>query len=131
MLPKSRTIKLKKSKALNSKVLETVLKKKFFISFIADNKKPDFSSENLSEIAEKSFVNSINGKFDGEIPSKKPFIPLYFLSDPEINLYAKLNHIKGKKRKQNAKILVLFNKFLKKNPDLEHNIVNAIQQLKA
>ena len=61
---------------------------------------------------------------------ENPKAPLYFLSDEEIELYAKLASIKGKKRKKHDKIWKLFSQFKEKNPDLEHNIVNSCRQLK-
>ncbi len=122
MLPKNNVIRLKKSDYLNTKVLKYVLSKKFKVKF---SKKPDFSSCNLSQAAEDIFANILKAKFE------KPKIsgPLYFLSDKEVELYAKLVGIKGKKRKKNKKIQKLFAKFLKKNPDLEHNIIKAAEQI--
>ena len=135
MLPKNRIITLKKlpspkegtplsANTLNTIVLKKVLEKKFKVKF---NTKPIFSSDNLSQVAEDTFKNILDGKFIGPKPNDKP---LYFISDKEIELYAKLTKIKGAKRKQDKKIQILFNKFLKKNPDLEQNIVNALFQVK-
>ena len=126
MLPKDKKIKLEKSDEINFLVLKTVLEKKFTISFSV---KPNFSSENLSQIAEGIFKNILAGNFSGIKAENKPARPLYFLSDKEIELYAKLKSLKGKKRKPDEKIRNLFEKFTKKNPDLEHNIVNAFGQL--
>ena len=55
--------------------------------------------------------------------------PLYFLSDAEVELYAKLVGIKGVKRKRDKKIQELFARFMKKNPDLERNVVKAWGQI--
>tara|TARA_Y100000310_G_C20140707_1_gene560142 strand:- start:1 stop:516 length:516 start_codon:yes stop_codon:yes gene_type:complete len=134
LLPKNRIIKLKKSNSLNTAVLKKVIEKKFKVKFTS---KPDFSSDNLSQIAEDVFKNILQGKFNNQKPVQKPAPntddklkkPLYFLSDKEIELYAKLTNIKGTKRKQNKKIQSLFEKFLKKNQDLEQNIVKAFSQL--
>ena len=126
MLPKNKIIKLKKDLKLNTQVLKSILEKKFKVKFV---EQPNFSSNNLSQIAEETFSNILNGKFEGLSPDTKPFMPLYFLFDKEIELYAKLKGIKGKKRKQNKKIQQLFEKFIEKNPDLEHNIVNALNQI--
>lgn len=123
MLPKSKVVNLKKSSDINAKVLKHVIEKKFKIKFSAN---PDFSSENLSQAAEDTFKNILKGKFTGPKPDNKP---LYFLSDKEIELYAKLRGVKGAKRKPDKKIQELFEKFLAKNPDLEHNVVGALAQL--
>lgn len=126
MLPESREIKIKKSAGLNTRVLESILKGKFPVKF---SSKPDFSSKNLSDISEEIFSNILKGKFTGEKPKNKLAYPLYFITDKEIELYAKLKNIDGKKTKRNIKIQELFKKFMEKNPDLEHNIVNAYLQL--
>ncbi|MDH3353402.1 MAG: hypothetical protein OEL87_03065, partial [Nanoarchaeota archaeon] len=88
--------------------------------------KPSLSSDNLSQVAEEIFENVLNGKFKGPTPNDKP---LYYLSDKEIELYAKLKNIKGTKRKTDKQIQSLFEKFLKKNQDLELNIIKALSQI--
>jgi hypothetical protein len=124
MLPKDKIIKLAKEDSLNYKVLKFVLEKKFKV--VSGR---DFSSDNLSQIAEDIFLNVLKGKFASSKPDKGLKKPLYFLSDKEVELYAELCKIKAKKRKSNKKIQKLFEKFLSKNPDLEHNIVNSLAQL--
>lgn len=126
MLPKNKLIKLKKSLSLNTKVLKDVIEKKFEVKTVSKNE--TFSSENMSDVAEGVFKNILNGKFVGPKPKDRLSRPLYFLNDKEIELYAKLKKIKGKKSKREKKIQGLFERF-KKNPDLEHNIVNALLQL--
>jgi hypothetical protein len=126
MLPGNKLISLKRLNDLNTKILKKVLETKFHIKYSA---KPNFSSENLSEAAEDTFENLLLGKFSGPKPLDKIKRPLYFHSDKEIELYSKLTNIKGTKRKQNKKVQGLFNKFLKKNKDLELNIVKALAQL--
>tara|TARA_Y100000310_G_scaffold342743_1_gene447193 strand:- start:4847 stop:5344 length:498 start_codon:yes stop_codon:yes gene_type:complete len=128
MLPKNRTIKLKKSNSLNTAVLKQVLEKKFKTTF---STKPNFSSDNLSQVAEDIFKNILKGNFSPKKlkPQDNPPRPLYFLSDKEIELYASLTQIKAEKRKQDQKIQSLFQKFLKKNQDLEQNVVRALNQL--
>lgn len=125
MLPKDKITKLKKTNLLNTAVLKHVLEKKFKVKF---DSKPNIFPQNLSETSEQIFENVLKGKFKDETlnPKNKP---LYFLSDDEIELYAKLNTIKGNKRKQNQKVQQLFQRFKKKNPDLERNVVNAGGQL--
>ena len=97
MLPKNKIIKLKKSNSLNTAVLKYVLLKKFKTEF---SNKPNLSSENLSQISERIFKNILKGNFTNQTlqPDGKTPSPLYFLSDKEIELYAKLSGIKGKKR---------------------------------
>ncbi len=122
LLPKNKIIILKKSNDLNTKVLKFIIEKKFHVKF----GKPNLSSENLSQTAEKIFSNIIKGNFNFKI---KQNAPLLYLSDGEIELYAKLRKIKGIKRKPNKNIQKLFSQFTKKNPDLEHNIINTFCQL--
>lgn len=123
MLPKNKVIILKKSSSLNTAVLKKILQTKFQVKQAT---KPNLSSENLSQIAEDIFKNILNGKFKEKFKTNNP---LLYLSDREIELYAKLKNIKGKKRKQDKKIQILFSKFLKKNQDLELNIIKAHFQL--
>ncbi len=55
--------------------------------------------------------------------------PLYFLSDKEIELYAKIKGIKGKLKKRSGKLGEV-DDFIKKielkNPDIRHNIINSL-----
>ena len=124
ILPKNKIIILDKSKNLNAVVLKKILKTKFQVK---QSTKPNLSSDNLSQIAENIFKNILEGKFHYPLPPTS--YPLIYLSDKEIELYAKLKNIKGTKRKQDKKIQALFNKFLKKNQDLELNIIKAHFQL--
>ncbi|MFH1238418.1 MAG: hypothetical protein ABIH79_01425 [archaeon] len=123
MLALNKKIALKTSPNLNTKVLKAVLEKKFQVKFTS---KPNISTDNLSQIAEDTFKNILQGKFIKPTLNNKP---LQFLSDKEIELYANLTNIKGSKRKQDKKIQKLFGKFLKKNQDLELNIIKASNQL--
>ena len=123
MLPKNKIVTLKKSEDINTSVLKKIIEKKFEVKY---STKPNFSSENLSDAAEDIFKNILQGKFTGPTPENKP---LYFLSDKEIELYAKLTEVKGKSKKRDEKIQKLFEKFLKKNQDLELNIVKALNQV--
>ena len=127
MLPKNRVIRIKKLNDLNTLVLKKILEKKFKVEFSSSS---DFSSDNLSQVAEDTFKNIIKGDFKTHFQEDKIKRPLYFLSDKEVELYTKLMNIKGTKRKQDKKIQLLFGKFLKKNQDLELNIVNALMQIK-
>jgi len=124
MLPEDKVIRIKTEKSLNYNVLKNVLERKFKV--ISGD---DFVLLNLSEIAEKIFGKILEGNFNfPDLNCRKLKAPLYYLSDDEIELYARLRGIKGRKRKKNRKIRDLFEKFIKKNPDLEHNIINAVQE---
>ena len=125
MLPSSGGIRLKDDGTLNAKVLKQVLEKKFSVSFVKSGK-VDFVSLNLSDISEMIFEDVLKGDFSC-VNIKNA--PLYFLSDAEIELYSKLGSIRGKKSKRNKKVQSLFEKFFKKNPDLEQNVVRAGEQL--
>jgi len=119
-----RKIKIRKSGDLNTQVLKKVLEKKFITCYSSE---PNISSDNLSQVAEDIFKNILKGKFSGPILEDKP---LYYLSDKEVELYAKLTNIRGTKRKSVAKLQILFEKFLEKNQDLELNIVKALEKIK-
>ncbi len=123
MLPKNKTITLVKSQNLNTKVLKRILQTKFQVETSTN---PNLSSDNLSQVAEDIFKNILEGKFQKKLKTNNP---LLYLSDREIELYAKLKNIKGAKRKQDKKIQTLFGKFLKKNQDIELNIIKAHSQL--
>ena len=123
MLPSDKIIILKPSSNINTKVLKSVLEKKFQVKFTL---KPNLSSDNLSQLAEDIFKNILKGKFTSINLTNKP---LQFLSDKEVELYAKLINLEGLKRKQNKKIQELFKRFLDKNQDLELNILKASNQL--
>jgi len=129
MLPKDKIITLKKDNSLNTIVLKKIIETKFQVKLISttDNRQPNTISANLSQIAEDTFKEILKGNFKKQIPNNAP---LAQLSDKEIELYSKLTNIKGAKRKQDKKIQNLFDKFLKKNQDLELNIVKAIGQIK-
>lgn len=124
MLPKSRVFRLKKSDDLNTKVLYNVINGKLKIEL---GNTPNISSQNLSGAAEETFENVLKGQFKGPKPDNSP---LYYLSDKEVELYARIKGISGKKRKANEKVQALFGKFIKRNQDLEINIVNALEQLR-
>ncbi|MBU2576273.1 MAG: hypothetical protein KKF50_00970 [Nanoarchaeota archaeon] len=133
LLPKDKIFTLKKLTNLNTTVLKNILEKKFEVNWMPSSEgtcrsgtKPNLSSDNLSQLAEDIFKEVLKGNFKGKIPKNAP---LAELSDKEIELYAQLTGTKGTKRKQDKKIQALFNKFLKKNQDLELNIVKAIGQL--
>ena len=127
MLPKNKIITLKKDNSLNTQVLKKIIETKFKVKIIPNTKYqiPNTSPNNLSEIAEQIFKKILKGNFKPTITKT----PLFYLSDKEIELYAKLTNTKGTKRKQDKKIQDLFKKFLTKNQDLELNIIKAASQL--
>ena len=125
MLPAGGVVKVERGKSLNCVVLREILSKKFQLKF---SSKPDFSCDNLSAIAERVLENVLKG----EIVVPQPFedgvgFPLYFVSDKEIEVYARLKGLKGAERKKNKKVRALIDKFIGKNPDVELNIVKAIK----
>jgi hypothetical protein len=123
LLPKNKIFLIKKSEDLNTKVLINVIKEKFNIDF---SNKPNINNNNLSSESEIIFSNLLKGNFK---KSKLSSSPLSQLSDEEIELYAKLKNIHGKKRIKNTQVQQLFSKFKSKNPDLEHNVVRAFNQI--
>lgn len=113
------------SRDVNTLVLNYILSTKFSVK---ESKKPLFSSESLSDVSENNFLRILDGKFKVKKESHNKR-PLYLHSDKEIQLYAKIKKIKGEPKKRDKRIQELFGKFITKNPDLEHNIVNAFEQL--
>ena len=127
MLPKDRIFRIIKDNKTNTEVLKQILEQKFQVDY---SDKPNISSTNLSDSAEETFGFVIDGKFKGPSPEDKPFRPLYFHSDKEIEVYSKLKGIKYIKPKRNNQIQELFSKFMDKNPDLELNVVKTLRQIK-
>jgi hypothetical protein len=119
-------ISISGDKKLNTRVLNFILSKKFKT---APSKKPSFDSKNLSDLSEKIFSRVLRGKIDDVIQKEIVAFPLCFLSDREIELYAQLNSLDGIRKKRNKRIQELFSRFVAKNPDLEHNILNAQRQI--
>jgi len=122
LLPEEKIFRLKKSDSINTLVLKNILDKKFKTKF---SKNPNISTENLTQIAEIVMEKAIRGDFDF---SKLPKSPLSKVSDEEILLYARLLGICAKKRPKNKKIHGLLDRFKKKNPDIERNIIRAASQ---
>ncbi len=127
LLPKDRVFRIKKADDINTKVLVFVLKKKFNVEFSNDS---NIISDNLSDIAERTFENILEGKFEKIYEKSNGIgIPLYYNSDKELKLYSELKQIMGTTKKRNKKIQNLFSKFLDKNQDLEINVIKAMSQL--
>lgn len=128
---KEKGIKVLDDGSLNFEVLRFVLEQKFLVNVLKSKGKGVFVAENMSDVAEDSFENFLKGKFEGKMLKDSVYRPLYFLSDEEVELYAKLKGIKWKLHKRNNRVQSLFERFKKNNPDLEHNIVNAVGQLES
>ena len=126
LLPKDKTITLKKTNSINTQVLKKIIETKFPVKLTANSQKLTTSAANQSQIAEDIFKKILKGNFK-KSPNKET--PLQYISDKETELYAKLKNIKGVKRKQDKKIQTLFKKFLTKNQDLELNIIKAQKQI--
>jgi len=128
MLPSTKIFTIKKKNDLNTLVLKQILETKFQVKLIPNTESqiPNTSSSNLSQSAEDIFENIIKGKFNNP---QKTNAPLIYLSDKEVELYASLKNIKGRKRSQNKRIQTLFKKFLTKNQDLEINVLKAQTQI--
>jgi len=122
MLPEDKVIFLKRSGDLNTVVLKEVLSKKFSVKF----GKANMSSDNLSQVAEDVFGKIVDGDFDVKV---REDAPLLYLSDKEIELYARLKGLKGTTRKVDKDIQGLFGKFLGKNQDLNILIPITINQI--
>lgn len=84
--------------------------------------------DNLDEISVSILYEAMHrGDLDKFLPRNQP---LYFLSDKEIMLYAKIKKIKGKiPGNKDKKIENFIKEIEKKNPDIRHNIVNAVLKL--
>lgn len=124
LMPKNKIFFIKKDNSVNTNVLIQVLGKRFQVQFF---KRASIDTSSISNIANSIFSRILNGNFNSKLENKSP---LFYLTEKEIDLYAQLNRLKGKKTKENKKIKELFSKFKAKNPDLEHNVVNAYEQLR-
>jgi hypothetical protein len=114
-------ILIKKSD-LNSKIINLIIEN-------LPERKGNLSSDNLDDIS----LGILNEMMNGNSKNLKKFLPsnqpLYFLSNKEIMLYAKIKKIAGKTRKLTAKekkINDFIIKIEEKNPDIRQNIVNAL-----
>lgn len=113
-----------KSNSLKAKVINSIIKE-------LPERKGKINLESLDNISNAVLyiiMYDDKNKFKKLLPQNQP---LYFLSDKEILLYAKIKKISGKlENKQKDKKLKGIDNFIKtieeKNPDLRHNIVNAL-----
>lgn len=124
-----------KSNSLKAKIINSIIKE-------LPERKGKISLDNLNNISNTILYIIM---YDAQNKLKKLLLknqPLYFLSDKEILLYAKIKkikesslkktsekEIKGKLEKPKGKLKEI-NKFItvieEKNPDIRHNIVNAL-----
>ncbi len=91
-------------------------------------RKGKISEDNLDDISILILDEMMHGNFELSkfLPHNQP---LYFLSDKEIQLYAKIKGIKGKIKEKNGnqkEINEFIKKIEEKNPDIRHNIINSL-----
>jgi hypothetical protein len=116
-------IKKQSKKTLKENVINHIIKNLPY-------RKGKISDDNLNNITNKIFYIMMYDKADEKlfkfIPKNQP---LYFLSDKEIILYAKLKNIKGNLQEPRAKLKQI-DKFIKilekRNQDIRQNIVQAL-----
>ncbi len=109
------------SDSLNARVINNIIKN-------IPKRKGKISEENLDDISIAVLNEMINGKANLSkfFPENQP---LYFLSDKEVELYAKIKGINGKIKKrvgEEEKINNFIKKIEVKNPDIRHNIIRAL-----
>ena len=134
-------IKKIKTSDLKFNVLTHILQKKFIPGAKKGEKTYELSTENLNEVS-IDILNSFMHKKIG-FDELKRFLPvdykkgicrpLFYLSDEEIMLYAKINKIKGKiqniKDKREGWVDNFIKEFEKSDPDVRHAIVNSVLKL--
>jgi hypothetical protein len=118
-------IQTTKKDSLNSKILSKIL-------LGLRERKGKISDENLNSLS----VSILHEVIYGDSKNLKKYLPknqpLYFLSDKEIELYAKIKGINGKTVKEKGereKINKFIQKIEEKNPDIRHNIVDSVIRL--
>ena len=115
-----------KGNSLKANIINNIIKE-------LPERKGKISEDSLNNLSSYILYTVMHGNID----NLKKFIPknqpLYFLSDKEILLYAKIKKIKGKieKKKSKDKEIDDFVKHIEqKNPDIRQNVVNAMLKLK-
>ena len=106
---------------LKAKVINNIIKN-------LPERKGKLSEENLDHVSTGILYIMMHGnaeKLKTLLPKNQP---LYFLSDKEVLLYAKLKGIKGKlgKNRKLAEINDFIAVIEQKSPDLRQNVVNAV-----
>jgi len=111
------------STSLNAKVINSILSP-------LPSRKGSLREESLDDISVSVLCEMIYGKSE----NLKKFLPknqpLYFLSEKEILLYGKIKKLKERLREREGKEKEaedFIRKIEKNNPDVMHNIVNALQ----
>jgi len=113
-----------KSKELKAKIINNIIK-------LLPRRKGNLSTDNLNSISDKIIYEMLYGNSE----NLKKFLPknqpLYFISDKEIALYARIKRISGKteNEKRFEKIDLFIERIEKKNPDIRHNIINSVLKL--
>jgi len=112
-----------KKNNLKVKVINSIIKE-------LPERKGKVSEESLDDISSYILYIVMYGN-EKELKNLMPKNqPLYFLSDKEILLYAKIKKIKGKLEENRDKKIAEINNFIErieqKNPDIRQNIVNAM-----
>lgn len=116
-----------KEKSLKTKVINLITKN-------LPERKGKIQEQSLDDISSNILyimMHDAAEKLKKLLPKNQP---LYFLSNKEILLYAKIKKIKGKIIEKKDKRLKDINNFIKKieqkNPDIRHNIVKALLRAK-
>jgi hypothetical protein len=122
-----RDSKIIKSDDLRGNVISSILGK------IVTGKGKRLDIENLNDFS-VSILEALMSKNINNFNKLKPcYKPLYFFSDAEINLYAKIKGIKGKITRKLNKKEIKIDSFLEhlesNNKDIRHNVVNSLSRL--
>jgi len=107
--------------SLKAKIINNIIKG-------LPQRKGKLSVESLDEISNTILYSIMYGNTKDLKKLAPKNQPLYFLSNKEILLYAKIKKIKGnlKEEKKTKKIDGFIKKIEEKNPDIRHNIVTAL-----
>jgi hypothetical protein len=106
MLSKKLPITLQKQKSKKSKIA---------VSITSD----DISYDLIEQVLSKINLNKLK-------PINKNIIkPLYLFKENEVEIYAKINNLKIKKKKQNKRIKLFIDSLEKKHPEIKNSIVST------
>ena len=115
--------------SLKAKIVNNIIKNLQEIP----GRKGKLSDNSLNDISNKIIYIMMYGK-ESQLKKLLPKNhPLYFLSDKEIKLYAKIKKIKARLEKPKDKLAEInsfVNKIEEKNPDIRHNIIGALLKIK-
>ncbi len=116
------------AKGKRKEIIEKALEK-YLVN--GTGKKTIFSDECLDDAAENILFNLFQGKSKGLLPKdKKAARPLYFISEKEIGIYARLNGIKLKASGK-SEIKDILNKLEEAHKEIKYSIVNSFLQIGA